>query len=377
MRLGASIAALETTNPNPEPMLTAADVNYQAGAGIWTFDVTTLPVTRAQAMTVPAVARARNIICGTFGSLPVDRFSIVTGAEISDSPLCTQPDPASPKSVTYSWLADSMLFYGVGYVQVLETYQNDGRPARWRWIDPMRITPQYNQNQTMIVGYQLDGLPMPLTGVGEIKAFPLGEEGLLNRAARTLRTAIELEAAAYRSAVEPIPTTVLQSTGVDLPAERVTALLQAWKAARSQRQTAYVSSGLKMEAVGFSPEQLQLVAARQFMASEIARAVGIPAWYLNAESASATYSNVESERRSLVDFSLRPIISAFEDRMSMDDISSRAVEFKVDLDDFLRGSTTERVKIAIDLATAGLIDNAEARKLLDLYQESPNVPPVQ
>ncbi len=35
--------------------------------------------TRQLAMSVPAVARARNIICGTIGSLPLTTFNRITG----------------------------------------------------------------------------------------------------------------------------------------------------------------------------------------------------------------------------------------------------------------------------------------------------------
>ncbi len=53
---------------------------------------------------------------------------------------------------------------------------------------------------------------------------------------------------------------------------------------------------------------MQLAEARQYVALELARACGIPAYFLSAEQTSMTYSNAVTERRSLVDFSLRPIL---------------------------------------------------------------------
>ena len=366
LRLNAAITNLDPGTPD---MVTAAEVNYSAPFGYsWSLD--NLPVTRAMAMSVPAVARARNIMCGTVGSLPIERYSEPSGKHLSSVPLFYQPDPASPRATTYTWIADSLLFYGLAYVQIIEQYAEDGRPARFRWIDPLRITPQFNANQTMVIGYQLDGKATPDRGVGSIVQFTGTDEGLLNRAGRTIRTAIELENAAYRAAAEPAPTAYFQSNGLDLPGEKVTGLLNAWKQARQIRATAYVPSGLTLNTLGFDPKSQQLVEARQFTTAEIARAVSMPAWYLNAETASMTYSNTEQERRTLVDFSIMPLLlKPIEDRLSMPDMQPRGVEVRFDLDDFLRGNAMERIDITLKMLEAGLIDVDQAKSREDLSPE--------
>jgi phage portal protein BeeE len=94
--------------------------------------------------------------------------------------------------------------------------------------------------------------------------------------------------------------------------------------------------------------------------------MGIPAWYLNAENASATYSNVASERRSLVDFGLRNYLTIIEDRLSMDDVTPRNQIVRFDLDDFLRGNAAERVEMSIKLYDSGIITRDEAREFIDI-----------
>lgn len=365
LRLNAVMRDLEPASPS----VTAAEVNYAAPFGYsWTMD--NPMVTRAMAMSVPAVARARNIMCGTVGRLPIERYSAATGQHLSSMPLYYQPDTASPRSTTYTWIADSLFFYGVAYVQLLEVYAEDGRPSRMRWIDPQRITPQYNQNQTMVVGYQLDGMAMPTSGVGSIVQFTGTDEGLLNRAGRTIQTAIELENAAWRAAREPMPTSILSSTGLDLPGPKVTEALNAWREARRLRATAYLPSGLKLDTVGFDPKSQQLVEARQFITAEIARAVNLPAWYLNAETASMTYSNTEQERRTLIDFSVTPmLLKPIEDRLSMSDMAPRGVQVRFDLEEFLRGNAMERIDITLKMLDAGLITLDEAKAREDLSPE--------
>lgn len=366
-----------TVTATSSNVLVAADTYYGANANtIWSYDLTTVTVTRKDAMTVPAVARARNIICSTIGTLPIERYGI-DGVELPSIPLLYQPDIASPRSVTWTWLADSIFFYGVGYMQVLAVYAEDGRPAGLRWIDPLRVQPQLNNDNTMIVGYTLDGTRVPDKGVGSLIAFAGPDEGLLRRAGRTLRTAIELEQAAYRAAQEPAPQTVLKNTGVDLPPDKVTSLLTAWKQARQSRATAYMAPGLDLQQIGFDPKSQQLVEARQFHASEIARACSIPAWYLNAEMASMTYSNTETERRNLIDFSLRQLMTAIEDRLSMNDVTPRGIMVRFDQDDFLRGSMKERAEISTSLLAAGIISVEEARNLMDIQpSEDTNAPNV-
>jgi HK97 family phage portal protein len=192
------------------------------------------------------------------------------------------------------------------------------------------------------------------------------DEGLLARAGRTIKTAIDLEKAAQRMANEPAPSMVLKNSGVDLPENQVTSLLNNWKSARQNRATAYLGGNINVEAFGFDAMQMQLVEARRHLSTEIARAVGIPAWYLNAEYASETYSNVQQERRTLIDFSLRPILHAIEERLSMDDITPRNQEVRFDLDDYMRGNPMDMADYVEKLLNLQLIDIPQAQEMLEI-----------
>jgi hypothetical protein len=96
--------------------------------------------TRQEAMEVPAVARARSIICGTAASLPLKAFNRINGAQIDGRTILTQPDPALPTAVTMSYTFDDLLFHDVAYWQVLEISPDDARPTRARRIDPLRVS---------------------------------------------------------------------------------------------------------------------------------------------------------------------------------------------------------------------------------------------
>jgi HK97 family phage portal protein len=101
--------------------------------------------------------------------------------------------------------------------------------------------------------------------------------------------------------------------------------------------------------------------------SEIARLMGIPEWYLGAAAGgSMTYSNVTDERKTLVDFSLRPIMTAIEQRLTLDDITLRGTSVRFNLDDFLRGNAKDRADIYTKLIPLGVLTVDEARNLEDM-----------
>lgn len=324
--------------------------------------------TRQEAMEVPAVARARSIICGTAASLPLHAYNKVTNAEIYGRTILEQPDPALPAAVTMSWTFDDLLFHDVAYWQVLSVSPEDGRPVHARRIDPLRVTYNTEGLSAIVVdGFYVDGNLVPMSGVGSLIVFyGLGTGGILTRAGRTIKTALDLEKAVSRMAEEPAPAMYIKNSGVDLPAAQVSSLLANWKSARAQRSTAYLSGNLEVQAFGFDATQMELSANRMNTATEIARLMNIPAWYLNAESTSSTYSNTLQERRSLIDLSLMPFLIAVEQRLSMDDVTPSTQRVRFEVEEYLRGTAMERIEVIGRMLELGLIDINEARAMEDL-----------
>lgn len=324
-------------------------------------------INRNDAMQVPAVARARNIIAGTIAELGLESYNEITGAKVEGRSLLRQPDPSLPRIVTLCWTVEDILFKGHAFWLVLSVDPEDGRPTQARRIDPTRVTFTTDLETDEIVnGFYLDGNLCPFTGIGSLIMFSGIDEGLLNRGGRTISTALKLEEAVQRMATEPNPTMVIKNSGVDLPPEQVSSLLAQWKQARATRATAYLSGPLDVTTFGYDAQQMELSASRLNTAAEIARLCNIPAWYLNAESASATYSNTTQERRSLVDFSLKPYMACISERLSMNDLTPRGQIVKFDLDDYLRGNPLEQIEVLERMLAAGIINLDEAREEMDL-----------
>jgi len=304
--------------------------------------------TREEAMSVPTVARGRNIICSSIASIGLEVIDRSTGMEIEDGTprVIRTPDPRVPGSATYVWTCEDLLFYGYAYWQITELFSDTYRVRSVQRVSPARVTIQTNAMATEIEYYMVDGSPVANSGIGSLVVFNGNDEGLLNRAGKTIRTGAELERAAAMYAREPVPSMVLKSNGTALPADRITKLLDSWGSARRNRSTAFLNADVTMEAVGFDPEKLQLNQARSYVSTELARALGIPAYYVDAETGSSmTYSNATNQRQTLLDFSLIPLMTSISERLSMPDFVPQSQRVEYDLSDYLRGSDLERANI--------------------------------
>ena len=304
--------------------------------------------TREEAMSVPTVARGRNIICSSIASIGLEVIDRSTGMEIEDGTprVIRTPDPRVPGSATYVWTCEDLLFYGYAYWQVTELFSDTYRVRSVQRVSPARVTIQTNSLATEIEYYMVDGSPVPNSGIGSLVVFNGNDEGLLNRAGKTIRTGAELERAAAMYAREPVPSMVLKSNGTALPADRIAKLLDSWGTARRNRSTAFLNADVTLDAVGFDPEKLQLNQARSYVSTELARALGIPAYYVDAETGSSmTYSNATTQRQTLLDFSLIPLMTSISERLSMPDFVPQSQRVEYDLSDYLRGSDLERAQI--------------------------------
>ena len=360
------------TNQTPANLVDVAAANtpYNLQSAVGGLFYGAQTATREQAMSVPSVARARNIICSTIGSLPLETYNHFTKEHLDPNRVIMQPDPRVAGSAIYAWIAEDLLFHGVAYGQVLDSYaaSDNSRVRAWTRVAPDRVTYNLNANQTEITSYMVDGMHVPASGLNSLIVFSGLDEGVLNRAGRTIRAAQELEKAAELYAKEPVPTMVLKSNGTNLTPERITKLLESWKVARNTRATAFLNADVELNALGFDPQKLQLNEARQYLATEIARAVGIPASFLSAETTSMTYSTTVMERKALIDFSLRNIITPIEQRLSAADFVPNGVEVRFDIDDFLRGSALERAQVYEILNRIGAMSVEQIQEEEDLIR---------
>jgi HK97 family phage portal protein len=325
-------------------------------------------IDRNFALQVASVARCRNLVAGVISSIDLALYKKSTGEKLGSPVWLEQPDQRQPRSVTISATVDSLIFYSVAYWRVTSLYADDGRPSGFEWVANNRVTYTTNQFGTEVKDYFVDGQLVPMGGIGSLVTFQSLLPGVLQTASTTIKAAYDIQKAAAVSAATPMATTILKNNGADLPETQIQGILAGWNSARRNRSTAYLTSTLTAENIGFSPRDMMYNEASQYLATEIARAMNVPAYYISADmNNSMTYQNILDGRKEFVAYSLQPYISAIEDRLSMNDITnnSNQVRFAVD-DSFLRADAKERLEIIEKMLNLDLIDVNQARQMEQL-----------
>jgi len=345
------------------------DTNYGYGSfNTGNFGSNGVAIDRNFALQVASVSRCRNLLAGVISSIDLALYKKSTGEKLGSPVWLEQPDLRQPRSVTIAATVDSLIFYAVAYWRVTSLYADDGRPSGFEWVANNRVTYTTNQYGTEIDDYFVDGNRVPMAGVGSLVTFQSLLPGVLLSASTTIKAAYDIQKASAISAATPMPTGVLKNNGADLPEAQIQGLLAAFKSARQNRSTAYLTSTLEYVPTSFSPKDMTYTESSQYLSTEIARAMNVPAYMISSDmNNSMTYQNIIDGRKEFVAYSLQPYISAIEDRLSMNDItnSSNEIRFAVD-DTFLRVDAMERLNIIEKMLTLDLIDVNQARQMEQL-----------
>jgi HK97 family phage portal protein len=322
-------------------------------------------VSRHDAMTVPSVARARNLICGTVASIPLEYYNKRTGEVIAPPRWINQLSKSQPSFVTITWIVDSLLMYGISYLRVTERYAEDGRPSAFEWVANSRVTYTTDLEGIHVTQYYIDATAVPMNDIVTIQGF---DEGILDRGGRTIQAAIDVDRAAAVNSANPQPAGFLKNSGADLPASEVQGLIAAWKRARQNNSTAYLTSTLDYNPVSFSPKDMLYNEAIQNLSTQIARVCNVPAYYLSADqNTTMTYANVQDERKQFYALSIEPYIQAIQSRLSMDDISTAGHEVRFAVfDTFLKNDPLVELQVIEKMLTLGLISVEQAMEMTDL-----------
>lgn len=291
-------------------------------------------LTRAEAMMVPAVARARHLTAGTIARLPLQ---VLAGAELVDPQpsWCSATDgqlglaapaPAAGQSPWWRmlWTVDDLLFYGRSLWRVTSA-DPDGRPLRMVRvpIDAWTVT----EDGTVV---DADGRPYP---AALVRYLPGPHEGLLTYGRRTIRTAARLEASVADVAEHPFRIELHQTSEASLTGpERRELVAEARAALATNDGVLFTNSALETVEHRMDSGQL-LVEGRNASAVDVARAVSMPAAMLDATAATAslTYVTLAGRNQEWIDYGLSMYLDAVTARLGMDDVVPRGQRVAFDL----------------------------------------------
>lgn len=350
-------------------------------------------VGRREAMGIPAVRRARQVIAGTIGTFDWQALrgdDVLGPGESTAAALLAQPDPDCTPQFVYSWLVDDLLFHGISWWHVTDRDAR-GYPASIERVARERVLIQYDEAGRYVA--YLDGRRV---ADRDLIRFDGPDEGVLNLPGTALRTALMLDAAVRRFARLDVPLGYLTpaegarelstrpgSAGLgteDAPDDRseVDLLLDTWEEARQYRTTGYLNAATRYETVQLDARAIQLAEAKQEQSGEIARMFNLPPRYVAAPQASSmTYSTTEGDRRELYDLTLRQYVTAIAQRLSMGDVSPRGQRVAPDVLSWLHGDTKDVLAAGqIGIATGVLTPEEVRTRWLKLPASSaPPAPP--
>jgi phage portal protein BeeE len=340
-------------------------------------------IERAPAMSVPTIAFIRSQLAGGVASMPLERYRKADDGDIKLDPgWCDNPDPAPAiaSSVFWSWVIDDLLFDGKSTLIVLGR-DSTGYPVMFRRVKPGQLTydPLTLAWGTMWLNTEISylGFNVPPSDVVVISG---PHEGICNYGAATIQAAIDLETSAATAAGEPLPNIDLHQTGGEpLSTDKAQELVNDWKGARKLGATAYTPQNLDARVLGWSSAELQMIEARQYMATQAARMAGVNPTLVSAamgSSSSYVYTNQADYRAAFLDDCLDSYLRAIEGRLSATDVTPRGQYVQFDRDAFTRLTLLQRVDVMVGALKSGAPPSLvnQLAGTLDLDIEMPGEP---
>lgn len=299
--------------------------------------VKNLPMNREQAISIPAVSKARNLLVSTIAKFPLR--AIRTNEDGSETDVTREHTwlyrtngPVSPYE-RMAWTVDDLMFYGCSLWLLTR-----GTPAgedRRRPILNAEWCPKSNwgigehNGQPAIL---VDGVAIAEDGYMLINS-PF--EGLLTIGLRTLRGARDVEESWVGRARNPIPVIELKVTddwnGTD---EEVKAFVDAWAKKRTEPNGAigYTPPGIEIIVHGEAKAEL-MVEGRNAVRTDVGSHVNVRASMLDGTAGvdSLTYTTSQGEKNAFYEFDLPFWTDPIAARMSLDDIVPRGTRVRFDM----------------------------------------------
>lgn len=332
-------------------------------------------LSRDLALSVPTVRRGVRVITGAVAQMPLTRWRGMTLLPSGD--YLEQPEADRTYATTMSLTVEDLICgpYAWWYVQERDF---QGFPRVVSRLEPEFVSVERSPDTGGVVAEWATYKGNPINPDRLIR-FDAPDAGILRLGVLEILTALRLEMSAQTYANPSVPTGYLKNTGgYPMDQEEVDALGERWDIARRTRTTGVLNHNVDYVPVLAMPDQLQLVQGREESAKQIARLLNIPARYVGAASGdSMTYSTVASERRDLYDLTLKPIMDAIEQRLSMWDRngSPRGQKIRFDPAGFLRSDAKESAEIGKLLIDSGQSTPDEQRALRGLAPLTTEVTP--
>lgn len=317
-------------------------------------------VTPTVAMYVPAVRSGHAKVTKTPTTWPLRAWSgdVLTATQPA---WMRNPDPRRTYFDLIASTLDQAVWHDVAYWRVTQRGA-DGYPLAFELLDRDAVVD--DAQGVRLASGELNPGPVVLADGRILESIlPMrwhGLGGLARAGSVVVELALALLSAALTYANDPQPQqTLVNESPTMLTDDEIDTLLDGWTEARQTRGTAFLQN-VKLESNGWSAKELQLVEAREHAALEVARAMALPAWAVEASNgASLTYSTQVENRRDLVE-ALRLWTAPLEQTLSLYALP-RGVDALFDVKAYLRDDAETRMRTWQTGIAAGVLTVDEAR----------------
>jgi len=332
-------------NKKRTPSFTAPPLQAAAGssAQIGQFYSYSVGASTELALSCATVSRATQMILSMVGCLPLRHYTKQWTGEryekiyLENESWMDQPDPRSTMNFIMSNTAMDIMMRGRAFWYVTSRSSATGRPLSFQWLPASMIStldqagPQFFGQSNQV---EFNGVLLPTEDVIQ---FISGVQGFLFTGARTIQTALKLDQAAERFAVNEIAAGWLQvgDNAEQMSAEDLGELAGAWRTARQSGAIGALSGGISFHEFTSDPNKLQLLESRQYSSLEVSRQVGVPAYLLGIAVGGYTYQNAQQARQDLYLFGAKQVLDVIQMTLSMVNVLPRNRFVEFDVDDYI------------------------------------------
>lgn len=285
--------------------------------------------TRTAAMRLAPISRGRNLLCTSIARNPLVQLRAgETVPDRAEQPtwLYRTNDGTSPQQ-RILWTVDDLIFYGWSC-----WWRENGADGF-----PLHVG-RVNQGDWSVNAdnqVEIHGTPQRPDQVILIGGW---HEGILSFARDDLADARELKQLVRRRLNNPVPATELHQTGGQpLDAQGRDELIASWAAARERGDNiGYTSKDIELKTHGEGIESQLMIEARNAMAVDLARHLGITAGMVDATTpkASLNYETTTGRNQEFVERDLWLYMDPITARLSLDDVVPAGKRIAFDLTDF-------------------------------------------
>lgn len=271
------------------------------------------PNTRAAAMSIPAVARGRNLLVTSIARLPIEQLRGSDRSPVQPSWIMKTSDGVSPQHRN-AWTVDDLIFYGWSCWTMRRGA--DGFP-----LTANRVPQDCWEIDQDSLGVVVNGARDP-----EAVLIPGFHEGILAYGQGAIADTLGIYRAVRDRISSPVPPIDLhQVDGADLTPAEIDALVARWVTARQSGKGAvgYTSRHIEARILDTGGSDNLMIEARNAAAVDLARVIGVSGSRVDATTAQAslTYETTTGRNREFLDLDLTLYTLPLEARLSMDDVT--------------------------------------------------------